>query len=113
MTDLDETRLKQATDALYDGGYFTPSEVENFARRAVEAYLADPKPKWPTDESLTALEHSANWNEHDRDDLRAAFLADPVIKAAVAYARCFGDGNRALYGCELRDAVKDAGLLDG
>jgi hypothetical protein len=54
-------------------------------------YGATSKPAWPTDESVACALRLSNPNpylspESVRDALRDALLADPIIKAAIAWA---------------------------
>lgn len=71
-------------------------------------------PKWPTDESVRDFEAAmdpAYTHEDIRTALRAALLADPIIKAAVALRDAY-----RLPECldpqvgDLVDAVNEAGL---
>lgn len=57
----------------------SPAEI---ARRMLEAADREP-PKWPTDHSLDELWSGEAWSEEDRDVLRRAMLADPIIQAAI------------------------------
>ena len=63
--------------------------AREIARAMLEAADRE-SPKWPTDKSVKALTSAANttdgWHSHEgrRAALRAALLADPIVKAAVA-----------------------------
>ena len=91
------------------------------ARAMLEAADRE-SPKWPTDKSVKAFTSAANttggWHSHEgrRAALRAALLADPIVKAAVALVAYWGDAQAALLrvadtppGALVR-AVREAGL---
>ena len=79
---------------------------------------ADREPqKWPTDESVRAFDCGAFGIPVDEDfeairhDLRASLLADPIIKAAIAYRDNAPAGSGDTWrGKALLDAVNEAGL---
>lgn len=102
-----EQRIEDATRALMARRALSQTDARYIAGIALEAADREP-PKWPTEESVRAM---ADVPEYVREDLRAAFLADPIIKAAIrlrdAYQRpaCFDDEIGAVY-----DAVNEAGL---
>jgi hypothetical protein len=92
------------------------------AKKVLEAADREPKP-WPTDESCSAVlealrkEGYSNYQgSGSREVARAALLADPIFKAAIAVVALWRDQHhdserwgydepKALY-----DAVNEAGL---
>ena len=90
--------------------------IERFARRVVEAYLTEPPP-WPTEESMDAYAvtdaQDSGVGACDREALRAAMLADPIIQAAIKLRdqERQGPGARLAYArVAVVDAVIEAGL---
>lgn len=94
--------------------------ARSVARAALEAADREP-PKWPTDESEWPTDESVRAyarvvgnvlpQDEEREALRAAFLADPILKAAVALAG--GYDSLTNVGQRLRaliEAVREAGL---
>lgn len=109
-------RIRDAAEELRRRGHLSvPEEV---ARAVLEAADRE-SPKWPTDASVekfgvTALAGSDVF-EDTRDDLRAAMLADPIIKAAVRQAeavraRTPADGQLPTWAVGVFHAVERAGL---
>lgn len=112
-----EQRVNDAAAVLRRRVHFArANEATNIARAVLEA--ADSEADWPTDESIAALlahmeiTGSVIWEDGSaRAVLRHAFLADPIIRAAVAY-RDWAVPNEPLASAPsaLVQAVKDAGL---
>ena len=108
-----EQRIKDAAAVLRD--QINPCNHEMLARRVLEA--ADREQQWPTDESMRiAWGEDASLDDEWRTYLRAAFLADPIIKAAVRQAAAIRarnpvlDGPVPMWAVPLFEAVNEAGL---
>ena len=113
-----EQRIKDAAEAMLPaltGGYRQRAEeATKLAMLALEAADREP-PTWPTDECLEIIWRGA-WcggPKERRLRVREALLADPILKAAIAY-RDGNDGRRGDlvggFGEALIDAVNEAGL---
>lgn len=94
--------------------------IEDTTRPSVEDRR---RKRWPTDESIRALNNDVgamcadDWPE-DRYRLRAALLADPIVKAAVALVAHWGTDmvhsvGRTPQDAALVRAVHEAGLRPG
>lgn len=118
-----EQRITSAT--LVIAGHLTGGhdqrhqQARTIAIQALEAADREP-PTWPHNESVNAY-HDAYLTEFDRPPcgvfeqerrvLRDALLADPIIKAALAYVNVDPDeGHLYRYGQAIVDAVREAGL---
>ena len=92
--------------------------LEGFAEQLVDAAEHE-TPVWPTDESIDAANKKYSRDSgSQRDSLRAAMLADPIIKAAIAFAEAYElarpdheSRSETWIGRDLIDAVKEAGLV--
>lgn len=107
---------KRVEDAL---AVFAPSERSNpkmqkLVREMLEAADREP-PKWPTDESFRAAQLEANRafgdGEHDGDGwprsaIRAAFLTDRIVQAAIRFAHSGSDADMQ----DIQAEVLAAGL---
>lgn len=120
---MDEQRVKRGAEARvrFVAAQRGPWSVEDEVRAILEAAdrEPDPAPVWPSDESVTehrvAIGVTAKlgqaWFERVRTGLRAAMLADPIIRAAVAlttYHPSLCSSYQQLH--EIRDAVRASGL---
>ena len=85
------------------------------ARVILEAADAPPKTMWPTDASLDVMMSATQVSEAEREGmrsgLRSALIADPIVQAAITVANSGSETYRKFAVRNLRDAVKDAGLL--
>ena len=139
MTEITDAQVERAAKAMaLDEGAtwggcptISRSAFRRRARVALQAAQEPERPAWPTTHSTNRLlaiiatahadfadwagEHEANF-ELVRDSLKAGMLADPIIKAAVEWARDVEERNaqnvlrpvaKALY-----MPIKNAGLLD-
>lgn len=119
-------RIKDVADRLRRGARTDGAEsgcvlielhdVNVFAAALLEAADREP-PTWPTDESVEAFCRVVSANGGyaagaRRPGLRAALLADPIIKAAIAYRDVNGPTRQcsSLSGRLICDAVDEAGL---
>lgn len=117
-----EDRIRDAAEELdkflpLDGA----SKMSRLEAAAAMLEAADrEKPKWPTDESVERFYRALGWDhqseyghiERWRDGLRAAFLADPIIKTAISLRDRSTPGGAPVGGSvkQVLDAVNDAGL---
>jgi hypothetical protein len=114
-----EQRIEDAAGVIathdgYDMSRDAPGPCHlEIARQVLEAADREP-PVWPTDESIAALNAASHdGKSSQREIIRAAFLADPIIKAAIAYRNeRTADANtfRGPEGNAVIDAVNEAGL---
>lgn len=120
-----EQRIKDGIEAARSAvgcHLLTTSSVERLVRDVLEAADREmPQPKWPTDESIRRYRRDVGLGSVDPGDepfeasrhaVRAAFLADPIIKAAIGYVRAYGSerANLGRPAQALIDAVNEAGL---
>lgn len=108
-----QQRVKNVSDELKRRLMHRPGvDYDDLAWFVLEA--ADRVPLWPTDESVRIA-----YGDYDvpddmterRGKLRAALVADPIIKAAVAYREyCWPQGPAGAHAKAVTDAVDQAGL---
>lgn len=119
-TKTQEQRIKDATAEFERIGYKQHSP-ESIVRAVLKAADAPPKPTWPTDQStrkssITGLGEPPGTEDFEtqRRYLRDAMLADPIIKAAIAYRDTWRGQSTVstlgTAGVKLMGAVNEAGL---
>lgn len=112
-----QQRIEDAAAVLRQ--QINPCNHEALARKVLEAADRE-SPKWPTDEVYNRAHNRLLGSPVDddrRERLRRALLADPIIRAAIAYRdenRKRRETNLNLMdwpeGQALADAVNEAGL---
>lgn len=114
-------RIKAAQEAARQAvgcHLLTTQSVQDLVRDVIAAYDPPPKPKWPVDESVFAINkcrRSGALIEDVRDATREAMLADPIIKAAIhlrdiAQLEGAATPETMRRAQAVRDAVREAGL---
>jgi hypothetical protein len=111
-----EQRIEDAAAAISARITVYGEDALLLARNVLEAADREP-PKWPTDESLAALNAATHdGKSSQREIVRAAFLADPIVKAAIELRRIIPAAvgqvgpNDAQAVQAVIDAVNEAGL---